>query len=218
MDGDKYLVLGHPRCGTGYSAELLKSYGLNIGHERMGADGISCWQYVIKDDLPPFSQKDLNNKNRNHHKFNKIIHTIRDPFTALPSIYYTETPHGANPKHWSYKCVIQSHNWRKEKLGLDDINPFEFVAQSFLNWNELIEKEIPDILLQIESPKTFIRYLEDKLKLEKLNNVEQYYNSREYENNFDWGKISSDTLYRLDEFCKKYNYGEISERLKTIKK
>jgi len=213
MDGDKYLVLGHPRCGTGYSAELLKSYGLNIGHERMGTDGISCWQYVIKDDLPPFSKKDLNNKNRDQYIFDIIIHTIRDPFTALPSIYYTETPHGADPKHWAYKFIIQSHNWRKEKLNLLDINPFEFVAQSFLKWNELIEKESADIILKIESPNKLISYLEDTLQLKKITEAQKFYNSRKYENNFQWGKISSDTLLILDKFCDKYNYEKISKRL-----
>jgi|7_EtaG_2_1085326.scaffolds.fasta_scaffold67174_2 hypothetical protein len=213
MGGDKYLVLGHPRCGTGYSAELFKSYGLNIGHERMGSDGISCWQYVIKDDLPQFSKKDLNNKNRNQYNFDKIVHTIRDPFTALPSIYYTETPTGANPKHWSYKFILQSHKWRKEKLELSDTNPFEFVAQSFLKWNELIENDSADIILKIESPDKLISYLEDTLKLKKIGEAKKFYNSRKYDNKFQWRKISPTTISMLDKFCDKYNYEKISKRL-----
>ena len=211
--GGNYLILGHPRCGTGYSAELFKSYGLNIGHERMGPDGISCWQYVIKDDLPNFSKKDLDSKNRNQYSFDKMVHTIRDPFTALPSIYHTETPSGANPKHWAYKFMVQSHNWRKQKLNLSDENTFEFVAQSFLKWNELIENDIPDILLKIESHDNIISYFENELELKKIKGVDKSYNSRKYDNKFKWDKITDSTLLLLDNFCDKYQYKKISERI-----
>ena len=209
----KYLILGHPRCGTGYSSQLFKSYGIDIGHEQMGQDGISCWQYVIKDDIPKFSKKNLKNKNRNNHNFNKIIHTVRDPMSALPSIYHTETPKGANPKHWAYKFMIESHNWRKKKLKLSDDNIFEFVAQSFIKWNKLIEKDTPDFILKIESPHNIITYFENELNLKKIKEADTSYNSRKYDNKFKWEKVTKETLELLDKFCDKYNYKKISERI-----
>ena len=39
------LAVGHPRCGTGYAASLLQQFGLDVGHERAGRDGLSSWMF-----------------------------------------------------------------------------------------------------------------------------------------------------------------------------
>jgi len=42
--GSKLILgVGHPRTGTGYTAKLLQSWGLDVGHEKMGEHGTVDW-------------------------------------------------------------------------------------------------------------------------------------------------------------------------------
>ena len=49
------LFVGHPRSGTGFAAELSAQFGLDIGHERDGADGISSWMFAVDADENPWA-------------------------------------------------------------------------------------------------------------------------------------------------------------------
>ena len=91
----KYLIIGHPRCGTGFMSKLFLKNNLEVGHEKMGANGTSDWQYAIQDSkcFPWTSGVRIN------YQFDKIIHNVRDPFTAIPSIAFTETP-GFGEQSW----------------------------------------------------------------------------------------------------------------------
>lgn len=84
----KILVVGHPRCGTRYISKLLQSYGLDVEHEKIGKDGTSSWFYTV-DDYPPF---DTIKQKRSEYIWENMIHCVRDPFKAIPSIAKTETP------------------------------------------------------------------------------------------------------------------------------
>lgn len=48
------IGLGHPRCGTGFTASLLQQHGLDVGHEEIGADGTVSWMQVAKRSTPPW--------------------------------------------------------------------------------------------------------------------------------------------------------------------
>jgi hypothetical protein len=47
------LIIGAPRGGTGFMARAMAEYGLDVGHESIGRDGISSWMFAVEDiDLP----------------------------------------------------------------------------------------------------------------------------------------------------------------------
>lgn len=50
MEKRKFLILGHPRSGTGFMSILLQRYGYRVGHEWMMEDGISSWMLVVEDN------------------------------------------------------------------------------------------------------------------------------------------------------------------------
>ena len=50
----KVVVIGHPRCGSGFAAHVLSSVGLDVGHEVMGENGISSWMFAVDDERCPF--------------------------------------------------------------------------------------------------------------------------------------------------------------------
>jgi hypothetical protein len=69
--GMKLLILGHPRTGTLYTAIVLRMLGLDIGHEREGKDGMVSGIFGPNIDFG---------------SFDKIIHQIKNPERAIPSI------------------------------------------------------------------------------------------------------------------------------------
>jgi len=60
------LILGlvHPRTGTGYTAKLLQSWGLDVKHEKMGKDGTVDWSLAAGKSL--WQDVDLNGWNWQH--------------------------------------------------------------------------------------------------------------------------------------------------------
>ena len=80
------LGLGHPRTGTGYTSNLLKTWGLDVGHEKMGADGIIAWQ-LVSDIEPRIFMEDFDSS---RYTYKYLIYNVRDPRGSIPSIALTE--------------------------------------------------------------------------------------------------------------------------------
>jgi rhodanese-related sulfurtransferase len=47
------LIAGHPRTGTGYAAALCRQLGVDVGHEKLGASGISSWMFAVDAEANP---------------------------------------------------------------------------------------------------------------------------------------------------------------------
>jgi hypothetical protein len=79
----RLLVIGCPKSGTKFYAELLESWGFRIRHERMGEDGTvnSGWlmRKLVDDPL-------LVGKGRQHYEFDRIIHLVRHPLACIDSM------------------------------------------------------------------------------------------------------------------------------------
>lgn len=77
----KYVILGTGRSGTAYVSKLLQCSGLDIGHETLGADGISSW--YLTEDTPnknSGSWGDLSLSNP------VVAHQLRNPLKTIPSL------------------------------------------------------------------------------------------------------------------------------------
>ncbi|WP_137124580.1 hypothetical protein [Roseomonas sp. HF4] len=76
-----FLVgLGHPRCGTSFTAHLLSRNGLAVGHERVRANGIVSWMLVVERLANPWG-----------HAIgplapHRCFVVARSPLAAIPSI------------------------------------------------------------------------------------------------------------------------------------
>ena len=113
MDKRKFLVLGHPRSGTGFMANLLSKYGYEIGHEEMGKDGISSWMFTV-DDYQVYVDNSLNRENFN---FDYIIMNLRHPIDIISSTYYTEN------------TSKKSLEYRKKHINLEGLNQVEMAVE-----------------------------------------------------------------------------------------
>ena len=200
----KYLIIGHPRCGTGFMSKLFKHNNLDIGHELMGENGTSDWQYAIPNQkIFPWT-----NGTRNEHKFDMVIHNIRDPFTAIPSVVFTETP---NVGEQSWRTV--SEEFRRHFIKFPDNSIFDNAAHSYLGWNKIIEDQnISDKVVRIENAiEDLGGELTESLGDKKVNARKHQDMTKE-----QWLQISPNILTKLELFCLKYKYESIKERINKL--
>ena len=191
------LGVGHPRTGTGYTAKLLQSWGLDVGHETMGEHGTVDWS--LSTGVNSIWQK----LSIDEHKWKHIIYCVRDPRDSIPSIVYTED------------VVDVSVNFRKRHgVGKSKFsNPIERAIESMSKWDRFITKLEPNISFRIEDEsKDLYDYLmENGAPVEwssEFIGVKQ--NSRNHpkwdEMILEFGKLSGKYKIMLNRYCSKYGY------------
>jgi hypothetical protein len=120
----RLLVTGCGRSGTKYISILLKRAGLDIGHERMGGDGICSWLFGADAADTPWGPAP------SEYRFDYIFHLVRHPLSAIPSI---ATFKG---RAWDY---ISRH------IDIDKDDPVLLrSAKYWLYWNAMVEDKTSD--------------------------------------------------------------------------
>lgn len=140
MDKDtKILIMGHPRSGTGMAAWLFRSCGFDVGHERLGKNGISSWFWAVPDSSPPYGATPVDYE----YEPDLVIHLIRKPIDCVSSVTYTE--HVTEP----YRA--------KHFEGIDHQLPHVRACQSIYAINNAIDLFIPDFTVKTEYLAEFMR-------------------------------------------------------------
>jgi|GEM_PF-5333639 len=206
------LITGHSRCGSGFLSYLFRELGVDIGHEKMGKDGVCSWLFTVKDLYIPWEDK----KTSYYVKFKYLIHYVRNPLDAIPSIVMENELH---ERAYNYK---RNHILRELNWDIDEYeNAIDKAIASYLGWNKLVELQCPHQVLKVENAveeavnflqeNSIITIDEERVKNividNKINNSEQKY--RKAKPQFtaeDWGKISLELREYLIKFCQAYNY------------
>lgn len=190
-------MLGHPRSGTAFMSKLLGLYGFDVGHERMGKDGISSWMFGVKENQI-FTDFSLNRKDFG---FEHIIMAIRHPLHIISSTYYTEN---AN---------VQSLSFRKRYVNMVGLNEIETAVQSVLGWYECIEVQAPAVTIYVDKdPKRDLqRFLTtiEKRPLQIPSEPIGAINARNHPTlliDFIARNCQLGLLRKLEEFCKIHHY------------
>jgi hypothetical protein len=195
----KILIIGHPRTGTGYTAKLLQSWGLDVQHEKMGKDGTSDWSLASGDKS---IWQDVNFKD---YEWDIIIYCIRDPKESIASIAYTEDINNISLSH--------REKWAKFKR---DNNRLVTAIVSLTSWNSMIMKLEPDFIFKVEDEQqnlfNFLKKRGFKVKKSK-NIVPTDYNSRKHSNIDslieECGYILIRYKNRLNEYCDTHSYSHV---------
>ena len=191
------LGLGHPRTGTGYTAKLLQSWGLDVKHEKMGKDGTVDWSLAAGKSL--WQNVDLNGWNWQH-----IIYCVRDPKQSIPSIVYTEDVGNASEK------------FRKQHGVRGGSNPIVSAINSLYKWDQLISELEPNVIFRIEDEgEDLFKYLEkvgikvkwDETILDKKQNAREHPSWDEMIAEF--GDIPGRAKIKLNGYCRKYGYSVV---------
>jgi hypothetical protein len=126
------LGVGHPRTGTGYTAKLLQSWGLDVGHETLGNDGTVDWSLV------PGGKSLWQDVDFKDYDWNYIIYCVRDPRMSIPSIVYTED------------IKSMSKEFRLKSGVVNDFNPIVVAIESILKWDKFADQLKPNFTYRIE--------------------------------------------------------------------
>ena len=127
----KVLVTGHPRSGTGYASKCLQDIGLDVGHEKIGKNGISSWLWAA-------NCHDNARWGDNYTDINPdiTILVIRNPKDVIASTLFT--------------CA-QAYDWMDRFVNQNE-RSIMGACQYLLSWNKLaLKNRKPDVIVKTES-------------------------------------------------------------------
>lgn len=209
----RFLIVGHPRCGTGFAAALFRQLGFDIGHEDDGRDGLSSWMFAVDDDAP--WAKSPVARNRRALVFDHLVQPVRDPLTAVPSIM---RENDWAPVSFDYR--------RRNILAAFGIDLMDFESRidvavaSLCLWSQMIAEQSPTLIFRIESDiDNVIHFLRDhyavpdvapnELDVSPVNSDKMYKGKRypkEVLNAADWRSLGDTATKLLEIYCRTYGY------------
>lgn len=198
----KYLGLGHPRTGTGFTSKTLSSFGLRVGHEKLYEHGIVAWQ-LLKEQGPWPWMPHYNKQYKVRLPYEYLIYNVRDPKTSIPSIVYTED------------IKDKSFNFRRDSFGFETSeNRVEQAILSILKFDELIMDMQPDLVYRIEDQAEelykFISQHYPKLKWVEPKGKE---NSRKHDGfetlEDEFKSVRPEIQDKINDFCIKHGYDKL---------
>jgi hypothetical protein len=170
----RFLVVGHPRSGTRYMAELLQAFGYDVKHEAVGNDGTSCWCWSTHDPTPPWAP------GPRREIFGTVIHVLRHPLHAIASIALTDGYECKNKQHrrfvettlaapsgWAsagLRGCASIHYRQKYTVQFPEWDHLDNAAMSYLQWTNMVQAQGPQLTVRVEhAPAVLAEYLGRKM-------------------------------------------------------
>lgn len=210
----KYLIIGHPRCGSGFAASCLSKLGISCSHESepTKTQGLSSWAFVIKhkdgDDISPRYGLDGWDW-RSKYSFAHTITHLRNPFNSFSAII------NENNCDWSFNI---RYNYIKQNLNIDiQGSNLEKAILTYIYWNKIALKN-SEFHFRIEDQDDFkllSNFLQSKgekisdVNFDSLNPVNSKPCDKTNVNLEDYRAVSTPTLELLFNFCRQYKYDYI---------
>lgn len=211
------LVVGHPRCGTGFAANVCGQLGLDVGHERLGADGISSWMFAVDADDNPYAADPVA-RTRRALAWKHLVMPVRDLAEAAASVI-RESEHA--PPSYAFR---REHILRLTGLDLDRLaTPLERALRSVTAWTRIVLAQKPDCWFRIEEPpEPLRRFLVDAglveperrhavLDLSPVNADKAYRGVRHAKPEVDaaaWRALPADTRAEVAWYCATFGYAD----------
>ena len=229
----KFKCIGHPRCGTCTVSKLLLKMGHKVGHESIDKDGISSWMLAVNEKSYPYGSIEMkSNSMIDKYYFANIIHVIRDPFKAIPSIILeNKYPKSNNSYNFRKEHIKKCLNINLPYIKGDDKDNFtllqevELAIKTYIYWNKICEMNKPSVVIKIEDLGKLNIFNKNKIDISQIQKTN--YNSssdKKFNNKLHnkpeippeiWNKINPQLKYELNLFCNKYNYTKLNDLTQT---
>lgn len=135
----KILIIAPPRSGTGYAAKCLQDIGLDVGHERLGANGISSWLWAV-DCVDNAKWGD----NYQDIKPDMTIMLVRNLFDHIASLAFS---------------AYNAFEWMGQYVEYDKEAPVHIqAAQLSTRWQDLCLARNPDHVVETERFDIFCKW------------------------------------------------------------
>nr|QFG74170.1 MAG: capsular polysaccharide synthesis protein [Megaviridae environmental sample] len=213
----EFLCIGHPRCGTTSMSYYLNQMGYDVGHENIDKNGVSSWMLAVKDKNYPWG----NITDKSKYYFKNIIHVVRNPFDAIPSIIL-ENKYSPDNKSYKFKKKHINRIFNKSLPDIDFRNislldEIELAIKTFIYWNKICEKCNPETICKIEDISSLQKFNTKNIILNtSKKNANKKYGGKKYEKphiSADmYQNINNNLKKELQIFCKKYNYNYLLEQ------
>lgn len=215
------LLTGHPRCGTGYAANLCRQLGLDVGHEKLGTDGISSWMFAVDADRNPYALDEVASSRRSF-VWRYLVMPVRDIGAAAGSVM-RDSLHA--PPSYDFR---REHVLRHLDIDLNDLaDPLERAVWSVTSWARIVLGQQPDLCWRIEDQQELLRaFLLDQglcpgaqrvtvLDTSPVNSDQLYRGVRYLKPHVsanDWAALSRTTREEVSWYCRLFGYGLPWER------
>lgn len=144
-DSSFFVGIGHPRCGTGFTASLLQAGGLRVGHEHVLRHGIVSWMLPgekyrnpWRDAVGPLKQ------------FRNIFCVARAPLAAMNSII----PENAQWRSLNFRRdILAARLGETLPMRPQDPDGVLTAVQSYTLWFELCMTFAPDMIFRVDRPE-----------------------------------------------------------------
>lgn len=206
-----FLCIGHPRCGISSISYYLTQMGYNVGHENMGENGVSSWILAVEDENYPWG----NIKEKFRYYFKNVIHVVRNPYDAIPSIILENK---YSPGNKSYK-FIKKHIKKILNINLPDVDfnnlslldETELALKTIIYWNKICELCKPETICKVEDISSLQKFNTKNISIDTTKkNSNKKYDGKVYEKptitNDIYEKLDANLKQELQNFCKKYDY------------
>lgn len=145
------IGLGHPRCGTGFTANLLQQHGLDVGHEEIGTDGIVSWMQVAKRGPSPWGTTLTD-----YPPDAKMFLAARSPLSALNSV----ATENQQIRSVGFRAEVIWELSRVDMFAEDNQSGppriYDFLGWSVISmayWYELCLAQRPQLVYRVEQPR-----------------------------------------------------------------
>lgn len=143
---DFFVGIGHPRCGTGFTAAFLQSAGLKIGHEFVLDNGIISWMLPAEKYNYPYKRDALGPLGG----FSRIFCIARSPLASINSII---PENDAKPSFQLRKEIIRKRFGHDFLPAADDSTGILTSIISYTLWFELCMSFLPDFIYRVDHPE-----------------------------------------------------------------
>lgn len=209
------LVVGHPRCGTGYAANLCKQMGMDVGHEKLGTDGISSWMFAVESEQNPYAL-DSPARSRRALAWKYMVMAVRDLTKAAGSVMRENI---YAPPSYAFR---REQILRSLELDLDDFHkPLEKAVWSVTSWCRIILAQKPNLWFRIEDQHERLQdfLIQNKLCMPFAHgctldtspvNMDKPYKGIRYPkpavHPVEWNTLSAATQREISWYCKTFGY------------
>ena len=227
-----FLIVGHPRCGSGFSSYYFNLLGIKACHEQTkdlnftGYKALSSWAMTIvhtpDDNISPRFGQFGADWRRNITYGTKIVY-LRNPFESFKSIIDENTNEIAN----NFSIKIRNA-YIKKKLNKNILvynTHIEKAIASYLFWYELLLNDTENLFFfriehDLEKLQEYLKkehkcQLNDVSGADVNNQVNSKPNVRTNLTKEHYSNVNKDLMKSLNDFCVKYGYPIFEEYFKS---
>lgn len=186
MNG-KVVIIGTGRCGTKFASGLFSRMGVDVPHERLGANGISCWDLASGSTLLS-DVKDVESLFYDA----TVIHLVRNPVDCINSI-----------------TTIRRDTWQwitaNSPASMDDSTLLRSIKH-WLYWNKICEA-VADVRIRLEDLSCdHVRVIFPESTPCSLSGISRNGRKHGQESLESMYKCSPELIYRIRRLTKDYGY------------